>query len=344
MKRQLLLLFLPLFLLGCSKKVPVTTVFPISQIHVVTTQESNEQVEIKRQAMALLEARNYDQLEAVAAKYRSSGEGYADGVSKLFVFYQGLEANDKDSEAIWKDRQGQIQQWIQAMPTSVTARVGMGWFLTVYAWHARGSGWASTVNDENEKIFEDRLQQAVQVLNQALQLKDKCPVCWTAMQKAALGLGFDRSRYDDLFTQAVEAFPDYDYFYRSRAVFLLPRWYGKEGEWESDLAKSADKVGGEKGDLVYARGVWSIRHYGDGIDVFADKGVSWERVDRGFEVILKQYPESLAAKTERAQLAGLAGNSEMAKKYLIQTKGEVDLGEWQAQGEYEDFYKWAFGQ
>ena len=345
MKRILLCFMMQMVLIGCTKKPPTGTVFPISQIHVVTSPESDDAAEIMHQAQALLGNKNYDGLEAMAAKYRTSQECYADGSWKLFHFYEGLDPADADSEAVWLERQEQLHQWIQAKPESVTARVGLGLFMTAYAWHARGSGWASTVKEEDEKLFEERLQQAVQVLGEALKLKEKCPVCWTAMQKAALGLGLDRSRYDDIFTQAIEEFPSYNYYYRSRAIFLLPRWYGEEGEWEKDLAKSADLVGGEKGDIVYARVVWSIHHYGTGIDVFADKKrISWDRVDRGFNAILKQYPDSLAAKNEHAHLAALGGDRELAQKYLLQTKGEVDLSVWQAQGEYEDCYKWAFAQ
>jgi len=41
-----------------------------------------------------------------------------------------------------------------------------------------------------------------------------------------LGLGADRSRYDETFTEATREWPDYSAYYNRRAYFLLPRWYG----------------------------------------------------------------------------------------------------------------------
>jgi hypothetical protein len=65
-------------------------------------------------------------------------------------------------------------------------------------------------------------------------------------------------------------------------------------------------------------------------------------VDQGFTVIEKSFPNSLAAKNERAHLAALYGDKEKARKYFIQTQGAVDLSDWQAKGEFVDFANWVF--
>jgi hypothetical protein len=147
-----------------------------------------------------------------------------------------------------------------------------------------------------------------------------------------------------MFNQGIAEFHDYEPYYNSRAVFLLPRWYGGDGEWVRDLTTYADRLAGEKGDMIYAQVVWNTHHYGDGIHVF-DKNAkdkpSWERVDRGFTAILKRWPDSMAAKNERAHLAVLAGEREAAREYFTETKGEVDLNSWSSQRQYERFYLWA---
>ena len=45
-------------------------------------------------------------------------------------------------------------------------------------------------------------------------------------------------------------------------------------------------------------------------------------------MILQKYPDSLEAKTERALLAALAGDKPKARRYFLETKGNVDLGQW----------------
>jgi hypothetical protein len=96
--------------------------------------------------------------------------------------------------------------------------------------------------------------------------------------------------------------------------------------------------------MVYAQVVWGIHHYGESIQVFKGNYISWGRVDRGFAVILKKFPGSLAAKNERAYLAALAGDKEKARDYFARTEGRVDLSIWDSQDEFVKCASWAYGQ
>jgi len=344
MKTKLICLLLPLVLLGCSKKSPPPSAISLPEITVVEPAESVEQNQIQKQALDLFKAKEYDQLEALAAKYRASKEGYADGTWKLVSVYTGLDLTDDDAEPVWQEREKEIRDWIQAKPESVTAQVELGRFLADYAWKARGSGYAGSVKDEGWQLFGQRLQSAAQVLAGAGQLDERCPVYWSALQKVALGLQLDRKRYDNIFNKAIEEFPDYQYYYRSRAVYLLPRWNGGDGELERDLEQSADHIGGEAGDMVYAQVVWDVHGYGSSTNVFKENNLSWARTDRGFEAILNKYPDSLKAKNEAAHLAALAGDPVAALKYFQLTKGQVDVSLWDDKDQFVNCYKWALGQ
>jgi hypothetical protein len=344
MKVKLICLLLPLMLLGCSKKTLRAPVGKLPEITVVEPSEVVEQNQIQQQALALFRNQDFDHLEALAAKYRNSKEAYAEGWWKLGMVYSGLGCLDNDSEAAWQARERQIRDWIQAKPESVTARVELARFLTDYAWQARGSDWASKVTDEGWRLMGDRLKAAAEVLGEAEKLDEKCPVYWSAVQQAALGLQLDKSRYDAIFNQAIKEFPDYEYYYNNRATFLLPRWYGDEGELARDLEKSADRIGGEAGDMLYAQVVWDTHHYGGPTNVLVENNLSWARTDRGFQVILKNFPDSLAAKNEGAHLAALAGDQAAALKYFLLTQGQVDLRQWDDQDQFVNCYKWALGQ
>src|SRR5204863_10147801 len=104
----------------------------------------------------------------------------------------------------------------------------------------------------------------------------------------------------------------------SRAVYLLPRWNGEEGEWEKDLAKSADRVGGDEGDVLYARGVWEINHYaGSEVETaFKENKSRWTRADRGFGLVVKQFPDSLQTKSSVAILPPKAAERKRARAIL----------------------------
>ena len=155
-----------------------------------------------------------------------------------------------------------------------------------------------------------------------------------------MGLGMQRADYDALFGQAVKEYPDYWYYYPTRAIFLLPRWYGEPGDWEKDLTQSANRIGGDDGDMIYAQVVCATHHYGGGVNVFEGNIISWERVEKGLELLLKKFPESLNIKNERALLAAVAGDREKARTYFAQIKDQCDLAVWRDKKRLEDFIAW----
>lgn len=353
MKARLVVGLLSLVLLGCSKQqsqsdasssVSGKVATPPPETQVVETEVAKDRKAIRGQAWALLNAKDYDGLEALASKYRASKEHYPDGIWKLDYVYAGFELSGGEVEPAWEARQKELQDWIKAKPESVTAPVALAQFWAAYAWHARGDGYASSVREKDFELFGKRLQQSAKILVEAKRQKEKCPVLWLALQKAALGLQLKRTQYDAIFAEAIEMFPNYVFFYRSRAVYLMPRWYGEKGELEKDLQKSADRLGGEAGDKLYARVVWSIHNYGGSENIFRDNDLSWERTERGFNAILKEFPDSIPAISEAAHLAGLGKSPETARQYLLKTKGQVDLDCWQGTEQYLSLWEWAFGQ
>lgn len=313
--------------------------FTVTQVE---TAEAKEENAIQAQAAALIKAREFDKLDDLANDYRNLGESFANGSWKVGWLYFGLSPDDENTDAEWKDRLAALREWVAARPSSITARVGLASTLVDYAWKARGGGSASTVTDEGWRLLAQRLNEAQDVLTQAKTLTNKCPAYWSIQMTTAMGLGYDKATFQKIFDQAKAAYPNYSAYECRRAIYLLPRWYGTEGEWERELGKSADKLGGDAGDMLYARVVWSMQRYGTMREIFKLSQVSWPRVDRGFAVIEKKYPDSLAAKNERAKLAGMAGDKAHAQQYFADTKGAIDLAMWDAPGNYLSWAIWAY--
>ena len=313
------------------------------QVTVVETSEAREMKEIGRNSVAFLVASNYDALDQLAAKLRASKESWPTGSWKVADVYASLVPTNHAPEAQWQARLTALRNWIAARPESPSARVALAYFLTEYAWQARGGGYAYTVTDEGWRLFAQRLTDAAHTLNAANGLAFYCPVAWSVLMRVGLGLSVDRARYDALFDKAIHLVPDYKSYYYRRAIYLLPRWSGEPGEWESDLAKSCDSLGGEKGDELYAQVVWCMHKSVNFTNIFGENALSWDRVDRGFAVIEKDYPDSLSAKGERAHLAALARDVPKAKKYMDETEGKVDLSQWKTKDEYLRFANWAYG-
>jgi hypothetical protein len=311
---------------------------------VFETPETKESRGISNKVTNLLLAKNYDGLDDFFDKLRSSKAIWATGQWKLYNAYCGLCLAEAASDAAWSARLAALQSWIAEKPESISARVALAEFLTDYAWKARGSGWADSVTEEGWRQFRQRLDQCTDVLNDAGKLKAKCPVYWSVKMTVALGLQTEKSDFKTIFDEAIQFAPRYQAYFSSRAYYLLPRWYGDEGEWESDLARSADRIGGKDGDAVYARVVWCMQNCIGTTNFFTENNLSWARVDRGFDIIEKEFPDSLAAKSEHAHLAVLAGDRPKARQYFDQTEGKVDLSVWRSEGQYVRNAGWAYAQ
>ena len=162
------------------------------------------------------------------------------------------------------------------------------------------------------------------------------------MMTVAMGLNLSKNQFNSIFNQAINYEPDYEAYYFDKAIFLLPRWSGSKGEWESNLTKSADMIGGDNGDVLYAQVVWNMNQSIGFKNIFQENNLSWLRVKKGLELIQKRYPDSLALKNEGAYLAVLAHDAKTAKKYFDQTKGQMDVTIWDDQDEFLRFANYIY--
>jgi hypothetical protein len=219
MKNKIWLL-LPIVLAGCSKISPLNPVL-------VQPPETKEIYAIKQEAITLLNAREFDKLDALAKDDRDSGACFANGMWKLSYLYDGLDSSvGKGTDADWTNHLSVIMDWVRAEPKSIAARVALANGLVDYAWQARGHDYADKVTAEGWKQFFRRLNAAVEVLDDTRTLEQKSPYWWMVKLRAELGLQAERSQYDKTFNAAIRAWPDYTPFYFHRSDYLLPRWYG----------------------------------------------------------------------------------------------------------------------
>jgi len=302
---------------------------PPSELIVVDSEGEAVTKDLQRKVGPLVSGQKFQELDKLANDLRASKTQTADGTWHLKVLYEVLVGlPDTASEAEWQARLEFCRQWTRAMPDSITARVAWGTVHKNYAWHARGYGFANTVDNAGWKLFSARLRDAREILMAARNLEAKCPVWWDTMQFVALGLQWDLKSYDSLFNEAVAFEPNYAFFYFDKCMYLLPRWYGKEGDWQRFAFEASDKLGGEAGDILYARMGWRIhfRAFYDGF--LRDAGYSWDRMRRGLELTVKKYPNSISAVSELAYLAYQAENQLEARRAFESLGNRVDHSVW----------------
>jgi hypothetical protein len=338
-----------LTLLGCSNKsgdkaetppatqaqtAPAAPEAP-NEFTLAESPEAREENEIKAQAKKLFGAKNYEALDALAKLHRDSKATFPDGSLKLRKVYAGISLKQESPEASFEAHLSQLHDWISARPGSITARLALADALVTYAWKARGSGYANTVTDDGWKLMGARLGEAAQVLKDSGSLSEDCPFRWSMIFSVGLGLQMEKPQYEAIFEKAIASEPSCaTSYYCAMAYYLMPRWNGAPGEMRDFMQKSADKIGGEDGDVLYARMAWSLTFRVSG-DIFDDEKVSWERADRGFQIIEKRFPDSTRIKCQRLYVALMGSkNVEVPRQMVAELHGKIDPVIWESK---EDF-------
>jgi hypothetical protein len=302
-----------------------------------------EKTRIGEKVGQLLNNRDYRGLDLLADKLRADKQTFAPGTLPIEFFFswfgdlrKGLTAEECELHI------QSLRDWFTADPDSITPRIALAEGLLAYAWQARGHEFADKVTEEGWRLFNERVTEARRILNAAERMTGKCQIFFEARLRVALMDGTSRERYDRYFEEAVRAFPAYQGFYMKRTNYLLPRWHGEPGEWEAFTAASADRIGGEEGDIFYARIVWNMRNSGVYDNIFEDSKAQWPRTQRGFEAICRRYPESVAAASEYCDMSGLARARDVTKHLFARLDNRVDLTVWRTVERWEQARRWAF--
>ncbi len=266
---------------------------------------------------ALLKAKQYDEIEKTAATLQKSNASNAKGSPQLGFFFDGLTEIDADFAA----RQGRIAAWRAARPNSHLARLAAIQIWTDAAWKARGTGYASTITPAMSAQIDAAIAQGGQRLKALPEAAfAQTPLAFKVALDWSQLAGAPREILDDLFRAGTAAFPDYLPLYRTRANQLLPRWFGERGEWEAMAKARADQIGGEEGDVFYARIIWSLAEF---LNLPQESNFDYARTARGLELLHRRHPASVSVASARLELAYQAKDWKTARQLLTAPGGHV---------------------
>jgi hypothetical protein len=282
--------------------------------------------------------RLFDQLEKRAGDLRREKPLFGNGAWKLVEFYGSFTCRDEEPERMWKQHRQIHQQWLAAFPQSITAHIAYADFMMSYAWHARGSGFAKEVAADAWQLFSERVTQAQETLEETRQLPEKDPFWWSVTLRVARARSWGKQEFDRAVEEAKAVEPKFWTYDISRAESLLPRWFGKPGDWEEYAEQAAARPDG-LGAEVYARIVASLHSYYD--NVFHETKASWPKTRDGLAQIRQRCPESLDAISETALLAVMAEDRAVAKAMFDQLGDRYLEGVWQTPEYFLRSREWA---
>ncbi len=289
--------------------------------------------------------RNYDQLEKAARDARETKDRTHGGVWKTLLFYEAVyqaffPPATKPGESDWKIYLDESKAWIAAKPESAAARINLAQGYLGYAWVARGSGYASTVTDTGWKLFGERAALSASILAEAANLKEKDPYWFETLQTVALAQGWDKSQAREVMELAVAFEPGYYHFYREHANYLLPRWYGVEGEVEAYDEEVADRVGGPEGDVLYFE-IASLVACQCDAEKTALQNFSWARIKSGYFSLGQLYGISSRKRNRFASMAYKEDDKPAGRLALEQIAEDWDEGVWVKREKFDAAKAWA---
>ena len=261
---------------------------------------------LQKRAQTLLRAGNYDEIETVAAKLLQTRAKFAGGNWKLPCFARALCIARGDDNA-WKANNQRLLLWHAQRPQSRLATLMLARSWASGAERARGGEYADKVKPQQWSGMNRRLRAAAPLFAASMGDIKRSPLVFSGLQQWALLGQVPPEIYETAWRDAEAAFPGYAPFYIEKAIYLMPRWYGEPGQWEA-FARSADKIGGVRGDKLYAQIVEDQSENYD-TEFFQISAVSWERTKRGLRALIANSSDSTSAAMIAQRLAAIAQDS-----------------------------------
>jgi len=256
-----------------------------------------------RDAIAqLLKQEKFSELDCLADAARAGKTKFPGGTWKLHYIYLGLKQPrpGHPTEEDWQQHMQLMDRWGQSNPHSVAQPIALAESYIDYAWSARGNGYADSVSDSGWKLYGERIAKAKAILDAGADLADKCPEWYIAMHEVAQGQSWGADLDAALIQQAVAFDPTYQYFYQVHAAYLLPKWSGEDGDASRFAEDSANRIGGDAGDILYffIGGEVVCRCQEPEFNHF-----SWPRLQKGFAALEKERGVSLVVVNRFALMA-----------------------------------------
>jgi len=292
---------------------------------------------------AMLAKGDFAQLEKEAQQVRANKSRLKGGVWKLYAFYDVVNSPSASSDASdsdWEAHISGVKKWVAAYPNSATARIALASSYLDYGWAARGSGYSNTVSGSGWNLLRQRTELAKSTLLDAARLKEKCPYWYESMQAVARIEGWPKEDARAVFDEAIAFEPAYYHFYREYATFLLPKWYGKEGEIQAFAEEVSKRLGDPDGSFIYFEIASMLACQCDGeMDSLAR--MSWPRVKKGYNDLQRLYGTSNLKMNRLAYMSVLSGDKISARDTFNLLGDSWNEDVWPSAEHFETAKQWA---
>jgi len=334
---------------GCKKQPPSESVtltgsgpdkIDTENLQVVTNTEAKERGDFMAKIRASVLKGDFQGLETSANEFRTQKPRFDSGYWKLRAFYLAFDAPPENIG--WSEWLGKLQQWETQQPDSITPRLALASAYCGYALSARGEDWGDKVSDEAAGHMDERLKASFDCLRKAGSLLSQQNDCgfYAIILRDCMWAGVNQTNYENIFVGAIRNAPDYNVIYEYKAYYLLPRWYGQRGEWESFAQTMAEQKGFPESDELFARCAIYLQDLGLFYEEFSYDNKSWEALKTSFHSIEKRYPDSLEIKSIDCLLSAEMRDYKEAREQMKSLHGKIDLSVWASKEHFLRIAMW----
>ena len=299
------------------------------------------QTTLRAEIEPLLRDSAFERIDAIADGLRKSQARLATGALKLTQLHVVLSrVPDGAVDGQWEARIEQCREWIKQRPDSVTAHILLITLLESYAWHARGSGYASTVPAKGAVLFRERVEEAVEALRAAGEFAKQDPEWFVAAVHLAIDQGWSAEVVEELCEGSAKVDPKFLRTMIEAARYYYPQWNGKPGDLEEFATFAVSLTEEQWGKAAYARIVHQTQLQ-FGYRVFHDFGFSWETTKQGFQDWNRRYPPDLNRTETFCRLACDARDRETAAKLFADIGSRGSTSVWYSQEHFQRCRLWS---
>lgn len=286
----------------------------------------------------------YEEIERLTESLFASQALDPQGDWELANVYATLDRppdGDHAPEEAWKAHLARLEEWEKRLPASATALALHGETMVKYAWRARGSGFADSVSRDGWAVFGERLVQARALLERALLLPRPVPLVYVGLLTVGLGQGWPREQMEALLERAVTLAPTYPDFYLQMAIYLLPRWHGKPGDWQRFAEVSAQRTKSQLGMSLYARIFRCVYNYVGPEEALHPNYLSWSKLREGWRELEKRCENKDWFREMRGRSACQFGDRAESNDIFAQMGNGMFLDVWESREALNDWENWA---
>ncbi len=263
------------------------TVFSMPAAHAATDTEMRDFYDAVGDQVR---GRHFDALSRQANDLQQQKARFPDGLWKLSIFYQAVDASLRDVVSTEHQRvsfQNDLENYVRRHAASMNAWLLEANLWKAIGWKARGGGYANTVTPEGWRDFNAALTRAAAILDGHKSQLASNPQWYVQRLDIATGLNEPDALARKIFDEGVAVAPAYLPIYQSMEQRLSPLWHGSE---ESLIAfiNDAGRTPAAASEGLYVRLVWLASSFYPRIEM--DTALDWTAMQKSIDVNVTRYP------------------------------------------------------